>query len=193
MIMSIIVQKEKIYNLQLTMKYQSLLHIPLWVVIAIMISGCASMRPPIVNTYNNDSIYNYQYFYVSPTGDYTSSSGVYGNQYGVYGGTTKSTNPSTIISGILIKNGYIQVNEVNPENANKTMIVNFGETGRRTVNLGYSIEVTIQFISAVNQFPICSCTAEGQGVTEADDVRKAIQRALEPLFKSDKKHLNYKL
>lgn len=185
--MSIIVQAEKIYNLILMMKHQSFLYIALYAIIAMMISGCASMRPPVVNTYNNDSISNYRYFYVSPTGDYTSSSGVYANQYGVYGGTTKSTTPSTIISGILIKNGYIQVNEVNLENANETMIVNFGETGRRTVNLGYSIEVTIQFISATNQILICSCTAEGQGETEADDVRKAIQRALEPLFKPDKK------
>lgn len=94
----------------------------------------------IVNTYDDD-IFNYRYFYVSPTGDYTSSSGVYGNQYGVYGGTTKST----------------------------------------------SIEVTIQFISAATQKPICSSTAEGQGETEADDVRKAIQRAFEPLFKSNNK------
>ena len=186
MTMSIIVQTEKIYNFVITMKNQSLLHIVLCAVIA-MVSGCASMRPPVVNTYNNDNVSNYRYFYVSPTGDYTSSSGVYSNQFGVYGGTTNSTTPSTIISGILIKNGYIQVNEVNPENANETMIVNFGETGRRTVNLGYSIEVTIQFISATNQHPICTCTAEGQGETEADDVRKAIQRALEPLFKSEKR------
>lgn len=169
------------------MKHQSLLHIALCAVVALLLNGCGSMRPPVVNKYNNDNISNYRYFYVSPTGDYTSSSGVYGNQYGVYGGITKSTNPSTIISGILLKNGYIQVNEVNTENANETMIVNFGETGRRNVNLGYSIEVTIQFISAANQLPICSCTAEGQGETEADDVRLAIQRALEPLFKPDKK------
>lgn len=159
----------------------------LCVLFSAMICGCASMRPPVVNSYNSDKISNYRYFYVSPTGDYTSSSGVYGNQYGVYGGTTKSTNPSTVIAGILFKNGYIQVNEVNPNNARETMIVNFGETGRRNVNLGYSIEVTIQFISAATQLPICTCTAEGQGETEADDVRKAIQRALEPLFKSDKK------
>lgn len=155
-------------------------------ILTLLISGCASMRPPIVNTYDDDDdIFNYRYFYVSPTGDYTSSSGVYGNRYGVYGGTTKSTNPSSIISGILFKNGFIQVNEVNPDNAKETMIVNFGETGRRNVNLGYSIEVTMQFISAATQKPICSCTAEGQGATEADDVRKAIQRALEPLFKSN--------
>lgn len=140
------------------------------------------MRPPIVSTYNNDTISNYRYFYVSPTGDYTSSSGVFTNRYGVYGGITKSTNPSSIISGILFKNGYIQVNEVMSDNLNQTMIVNFGETGRRNVNMGYSIEVTIQFISAATQLPICTCTAEGQGATEADDVREAILRALKPLF-----------
>lgn len=69
-----------------------------------MLSGCASMRPPVIHTYD-DSIENYRYFYISPTGDYTSSSGVYGNQYGVYGGTTKSINPASLISGILFKNG----------------------------------------------------------------------------------------
>ena len=110
---------------------------------------------------------------------------MYGNQYGVYGGTTKSINPASVISGILFKNGFIQVNEVNPNNVKETMIVNFGETGRRNVNLGYSIEVTIQFVSAYTQLPICTCTAEGQGGTEADDVRKAIQRALKPLFNQE--------
>ena len=141
------------------------------------------MRPPIINTYD-DSVYNYRYFYVTPTGDYTSSSGIYGNQYGVYGGTTKSINPAYIISGILFKNGFIQVHEVNSNNAKETMVVNFGETGRRNINLGYSIEVTIQFVSATDQRLICTCTAEGQGQTEADDIRIAIQRALEPIFNS---------
>ena len=93
------------------------------------------MRPPVVHTFD-DSINNYRYFYVSPTGDYTSSSGVYGNQYGVYGGITNSINPATIISGILFKNGFIQVNEITPENAKETMIVNFGESGRRNVKSG---------------------------------------------------------
>lgn len=143
------------------------------------------MRPPVVKTYD-DSINNYLYFYISPTGDYTSSAGIYGNRNRIYGGPIKSINPASLISGILFKNGFIQVNEVNPDNAKKTMIVNFGETGRRDVNLGYSIEVTIQFTSAYTQRPICTCTAEGQGETEADDVREAIQRALAPLFNPKK-------
>lgn len=160
------------------------INIIICIIFSILFSGCASLRSPVINTYNNDGISNYRYFYVSPTGDYTSSSGVYGDKYGVYGGTTKSINPGSIISGILFKNGYIQVNEINANNADETMIVNFGESGRRNVNLGYSIEVTIQSISAATQLPICSCTAEGQGTTEADDVRIAIQRALAPLFKN---------
>lgn len=166
---------------QMVKTYKLLYRVLITLFIAYVLTGCASMRPPVIKTYD-DSIHNYHYFYITPTGDYTSSSGVYGNQYGVYGGTTKSINPATLISGILFKNGFIQVNEVNPDNAKETMIVNFGETGRRCVNFGYSIEVTIQFISAYTQQPICSCTAEGQGDTEADDVRKAIQRALKPLF-----------
>ena len=169
MITNTIVRMERIY------KFAYISVIPILAIF--MLSGCASMRPPVIHTYD-DSIENYRYFYISPTGDYTSSSGVYGNQYGVYGGTTKSINPASLISGILFKN------EVNPNNAKETMIVNFGETGRRNVNLGYSIEVTIQFISAYTQRPICTCTAEGQGETEADDVRKAIQSALKPLFNS---------
>lgn len=147
--------------------------------------SCVPMRPPVVNTYE-DSIHNYKYFYITSTGDYTSSAGVYGNSFGVFGGRTKSLNPTSLISGILFKNGFIQVNEINPQNASNTMIVNFGETGRRNVNLGYSIEVTIQFVSASTQQLICSCTAEGQGETEADDVREAIQRALKPLFNNEK-------
>lgn len=169
------------------MKYRSLYSIVICTILVVIFCGCGSMRPPVVNTYNNDNISNYRYFYLTPTGDYTSSSGVYGSQFGVFSGATKTTNPGAIISGILFKNGYIQVNEISPNNVKETMIVNFGETGRRNVNLGYSIEVTIQFISAETQLPICSCTAEGQGDTEADDVRKAIQRALNPLFKTGKK------
>lgn len=155
--------------------------------LTVLIFSCSSMRPPIVSTYNDDNISNYKYFYVTPTGDYRSTTPIFGNQSLIYGGSTKSTNPGSVISGVLLKNGFIQVNEINPNNAKETMIVNFGETGRRNVNFGYSIEVTIQFISAATQLPICTCSAEGQGETEADDVRKAIERALTPLFKSGKK------
>lgn len=165
------------------MKHLRITSLMLLLLSVVIVSGCASMRPATI-TRTEDALTNYKYFYVSPTGDYTGSSGVYGNQYGVIGGATKSINPASVISGVLFKNGFIQVNEIKPDKAAQTMIVSFGETGRRNVNLGYSIEVTIQFVSASTQNLICSCTAEGQGETEADDVRQAIERALKPLFEN---------
>ena len=74
------------------------------------------MKAPVITYFENQSIRDYTYFYVTPTNELSSSTGVYGNQYGVYGGTTKSINPSDVISGILFKNGFIRVNEIIPEN-----------------------------------------------------------------------------
>ena len=47
---------------------------------------------------------------------------------------------------------------------------------------GYTIEVTIQFVSGKSSELVCSCTAEGQGTTEADDIRQAINRCIVALF-----------
>ena len=81
-----------------------------------------------------------------------------------------------------MKNNFIILPEIKPELSDKTLIVNYGESGRRNRGLGYTIEVTIQFISAKTHERVCTCTAEGQGETEADDIRKAIRRALSELF-----------
>ena len=158
------------------------LKIVLLIVYILMLSGCASMRAPIIQKIA--PMDPYKYVYITPTAGLTSGQNrVYGNQYGVYGeGSTKSLNPGDVISGILIKHGYIRLPELNPQLLDETMIVNYGESGRRNVNLGYSIEVTIQFLSTKTNMPVCVCTAEGQGSTEADDIRKAINRALKPLF-----------
>ena len=149
----------------------------------LLLVGCASLRKPIIQ--QNEPIRSYSYFYITPTSELTSSNGgVYGGQYGVYGGsTTKTLNPSDVISGILLKQGMVRLPELDSELLNKTLIVNYGESGRRKLNLGYSIEVTIQFLQAKTHSVVCVCTAEGQGSTEADDIRIAINRALEPLFK----------
>jgi hypothetical protein len=50
---------------------------------------------------------------------------------------------------------------------------------------GYTIEVTIQFVSAKTNSLVCSCTAEGIGSTEADDIREAITRCLDKLIEKD--------
>ena len=129
-------------------------------------------------------IETFKYAYISPTKELTSHSGIYhGGFGGMYGfAATESINPSDVIAGILIKEGFIILPELKSELSNETLIVNYGESGRRNRGFGYTIEVTIQFISAESKQMICSCTAEGQGETEADDIRQAIRRALEGVF-----------
>lgn len=148
----------------------------------LMLGACAPLRTPVI--VKHAPVEMFKYAYITPTKELTSSTGsTYGGQYGIYGSsTTKSVNPSDIIAGILIQRGFIIVPEIKPELAKETAIVNYGESGRRNRGLGYTIEVTIQFISADTNQMICSCTAEGQGSTEADDIRQAIKRALDGLF-----------
>lgn len=143
------------------------------------LSGCASLRPPTSTI--NGQIKNYKYIYISPTKSLASSTGAsYGGQY--YS-SSKSVNPSDVISGILIKEGFIRLPKLKPELSDETLIVNYGESGRRKTGLGgYTIEAIIQFISAKNNSLVSSCTAEGQGATEADDIRIAITRCLKSIL-----------
>ncbi len=147
--------------------------------VSILFVSCASLKAPIVT--KNESLIGYKYFYVTPTSELTSSAAaIYGN----YGSAqTKSLNPSDVISGIMIKKGFVRLPELKQDLLDQTLIINYGESGRRNLNLGYSIEVTIQMLSAKTDAVVCVCTAEGQGSTEADDIRIAINRALEGLFK----------
>lgn len=148
----------------------------------LMMGACAPLRVPVI--VKKAPVEMFKYAYISPTKELTSSTGsTYGGQYGIYGSsTTKSVNPSDVIAGILIPKGYVILPEIKPELAEETLIVNYGESGRRNRGLGYTIEVTIQFISAETNELVCSCSAEGQGSTEADDIRQAIKRALDGLF-----------
>lgn len=82
----------------------------------------------------------FKYAYISPTKELTSSTGsTYGGQYGIYGSsTTKSVNPSDVIAGILIQKGYVILPDLSPELAKETLIINYGESGRRNRGLGYN-------------------------------------------------------
>ena len=77
---------------------------------------------------------------------------------------------------------FVILKEKENDLINKTLIVNYGESGRRDVFWGYTIEVTIQFLSANTNEVVCVTTAEGIGDTEADDITKAITRALDAVF-----------
>ena len=78
-----------------------------------------------------------------------------------------------------MKKGFIIVDS---PKANKTLLVKYGQSDKRSVlgGLGgYTLEVSIQMLDALTQELLFVCTAEGQGSTEADDIRVAIVRCLE--------------
>jgi hypothetical protein len=156
-------------------------------IISVLINSCATttLKPPII--IKEPSFEEYKYVIIQQTGSLTSgTASVYGGQYGLYGSSSsKSINPSDVISGILMKEGFVILPDIQPELIDKTLIVNYGESGRRNVGFGYTIEVTIKFISAMSYETIASCTAEGMGSTEADDIRIAINRCLSGLFQNE--------
>lgn len=148
---------------------------------AMSLTSCYTLQVPTTSVAKN--LNSYAYAYVLPTSAVTGSSGIYGNLYGLYGGTTKSTNPSEVISGYLMKRGYTILPELDPNLAEKTLIVNYGHTGKRQLSLfAYSNIVLIQFRDAKTHELVAQSEAEGCGEDEAADILQAIHRALDSIF-----------
>ncbi len=148
-------------------------------IVGILLSSCTNLKP--VTTIKNSSLADYKYIYISPTNSLTSSTGA--TIGGQYYSSSKSVNPSDVITGILAKEGFIRLPELKPDLIDETLVVNYGESGRRGTGFGgYTIEVTIQVVSAKTSSLVCSCTGEGQGSTEADDIRQAVTRCLSGLL-----------
>lgn len=166
-------------------------HLPkLWCVVAailfaLTLSGCA-LNAPQVKTYLPLS--QFEYAYIAPTGSVHSSSSM------AIGGYTlpysNSVNPRDLIAGHLSKRGFVIVPEVSPKYAKETLIVNYGESNKRELLVGYALEVTIQLITADTNKLVAVATAEGLGSTEADDIREAIDRAMTALFEPEKINQN---
>lgn len=152
-------------------------------VLAVVMCSCSPLKP--VSVTQNDSLDNYNYVYVIPTGEVTAGvSDVYSDSDATLFGssTTRSINPADLIAGYMMKRGFVRLSELNPDLLDKTLVVSYGESGRRSRGFGYAIEVTIQFLSAKTNVPVCVCFGEGQGETEADDIRIAINRCLDEVF-----------
>ena len=153
-------------------------------VIASLFSGCTALKQTTVML--NYPISDYMYVYITPTSEKNSVEGAtIGGYYGIYGATTTySVNPMDIISGHFINNGYIRVPEIKPENANKTIIVNYGEVkSGYYIDLYHGISIVIQMISADDNEIICVCEAEGKGNNDAEAVNNAIDRCMDDFFR----------
>ena len=161
---------------------RSLRHILILLSISLGLASCGVPRYATITS--KPDLSKYKYVYITPTSEKTSvTGGTYGNQFGVYGSTSsKSITPSDVIAGYFMKQGYVRIPEINEAQKAQTLVVNYGESGRKNYGLGYSIEVTIQLLDATTYELICSSTAEGMGETETDDVRKATLKCLDAIF-----------
>ncbi|MGX3043568.1 DUF4136 domain-containing protein [Helicobacter sp. T3_23-1056] len=153
------------------------------ILFSIFFAGCFAILEPIQSQKYKD-IEGYRFAYISQTA--TVDSGVGHSGYGTYGGygysVKKSINPRDAIAGILMKKGLVVVEKLTDET--NALVVNYGQSGKRNVVGGiggYTLEVSIQILDAKTQEPVYTCTAEGQGSTEADDIRVAITRCLSNL------------
>ena len=142
----------------------------LFSIFVLSFTSCVTLKNAEVT--KTKDLNEYKYIIVNSTETLNSSVGAIG----------KSVNPGDVISGYLIKKGFVILKEKENDLINKTLIVNYGESGRRDVFWGYTIEVTIQFLTANTNEVVCVTTAEGIGDTEADDITKAITRALDAVF-----------
>ena len=137
------------------------------------------LQPTVIN---KGDINQYSYFFIQPTETLTSGTGVT-DYFGNYYSKQKSINPAEIITGFLVKKGFVKLLKIDKELLNKTLIVTYGESGRRNVGLGgYTIEVIIQLIDGQMNSLVTSCVAEGFGYNEADDIRIEINRCLSGIY-----------
>ena len=111
--------------------------------IVLCLTGCATatLLPPTVTRHS--TLDGYKYVFIMPSSEKSSVvGGMYNIGYGVYGvTTTHSANPTDLISGYLLDKGFIRIQEINPETANCTLIVSYGETERGYVNLSHKIGI----------------------------------------------------
>lgn len=155
-------------------------------IVGFVFVSCAILEPIESRTFKDLSSYKYAVVAQSST----ISSGVGGAYigYGTGGGAaysvSKSVNPSDIIAGILMKKGFVIVDSVPKDKESETLIVKFGQGDKRNVLGGiggYTLSANIQMLESKSQDVVFTCNAEGQGETEADDIRVAITRCLSAL------------
>ena len=137
-------------------------------------------------------LHPYKYAYIIPTGSVTSSSGsaaVVGSV--VVGNGTKTANPSEILTGYLIKQGYTILPELVPELAEETMIYSYGHAGTRTIGFGYTSKIIIQITNGKTHELLATIEAEGCGSSETDDINIALNDALNSFTYSFDSKLKY--
>lgn len=124
----------------------------------------------------------YKYVHVIPTSGTTASSGVSTTVHiwgpvGITTGNANSTaNPSELLAGFLMKEGYTVVPTISPEIADKTLIVSYGFLG--TYNSAYS-KIILQMTDASTHDVVASYETFGIGNNDAERVSEALDYAID--------------
>lgn len=130
---------------------------------------------------SQESIRNYKYAYIAETNPLVAGSGTMVS--GIYTSSQTTANPKDIITGRLVKEGFVILPELKEELLEETIIVNYGQGGCRKLSLFYvSTEIVLQFLSTKTNQIICNCASEGCGEHITDDIRIAINRAFDAML-----------
>ncbi len=138
--------------------------------------GCALQPPTYIQT---DSLDKYRFVEIEAKETVSSVQGGRGGYL-----RTVKVDPASLIEGVLLKRGVVKVREPSPHTAGKLLVARYGISGKRNIAGGvggYAQEVTVVLVDAATLVPVFTCTAEGIGSTEADDIREAIILCLEGL------------
>lgn len=156
----------------------------LFFIVALTLTACGALKP--TTCFVQPNFYKYRYVYIMPTGSVTGSTGVYSiDRNTVSGGVTKTTNPADVMAGYLMQKGFTVLPQLDQNKLAETLILSYGETGKRNVGFLWLFDATgiiIQFRDAQTNDLIASAEDEATGSTEADNVRNAIRNALDAIF-----------
>lgn len=149
--------------------------------ISMAICGCATTKPATINQTTN--VGQYRFVVIEDTPSITGFAAKDGDAVG------KEVNPGTVMEGILLKKGLVRVSKDEIRDESQSLILRWGISGKRNQPAhmallgmgGYAQEVTITLLDARSLHPVFTCTAEGYGTTEADDIRGAIASCLSGL------------
>lgn len=160
--------------------------------IALLSTSCITTNVKLKNpdVIKNESIAGYKYVYITPTKDFiTLKSNVSSKDNSDVGYIkSESVNQYNLISGFLMKKGYIIIPELSEEKRSSTMIVSCGISNMRKANYALTTilipEMTIQLLSAQTMEVLSISTAEGfSHVDDSIEERQvAIMNALNALF-----------
>lgn len=127
-------------------------------------------------------LHKYKYAYVMPTSGVTSGGLRYDVFLGISGGPTITINPSEKISGYLMKLGYTILPTINPDMADKTMVVAYGNAEGEVSNYHAINNIVVQMRDAQTHALVLSIESSGFGQDEAEAIANALSKAMQ-MFK----------